>query len=94
MRRLYDVTLRWALRHSRFMLALTLVTIGVNIGLFLVIPKGFFPEQDTGRLSGTIQAEQDISFQAMKDKLTEVVDIIRSDPDVDSVSAFTGGGTG
>ncbi len=94
MRHLYDVTLRWALRHSRFMLALILVTIGVSIGLFFVIPKGFFPEQDTGRISGTIQAEQDISFQAMKNKLTEVVDIIRTDPDVDSVSAFTGGGTG
>jgi hydrophobe/amphiphile efflux-1 (HAE1) family protein len=94
MRHRYDVTLRWALRHSRFMLAVILVTIGVSIGLFFVIAKGFFPEQDTGRLSGTIQAEQDISFQAMKHKLTEVVDIIRSDPDVDSVTAFTGGGTG
>ena len=92
MRRRYDVTLRWALRHSRFMLTLILVTIGINVGLFFVIPKGFFPEQDTGRISGTIQAEQDISFQAMREKLTEVVDIIRSDPDVDSVSAFTGGG--
>src|SRR5512136_610203 len=92
--RRYDMTLRWALRHSRFMLALILVTIGVNVGLFFIIPKGFFPEQDTGRLGGTIQAEQDISFQAMRKKLTEVVNIIASDPDVDSVSAFTGGGTG
>ena len=90
----YDTTLRWALRHPRFMLSLTLAAIVVNVGLFLVIPKGFFPEQDTGRISGTIQAEQDISFQAMKEKLTEVVDIIRSDPDVDSASAFTGGGGG
>jgi len=90
----YDTTLRWALRHSRFMLSLTLAAVAVNVGLFLVIPKGFFPEQDTGRISGTIQAEQDISFQAMKEKLTEVVDIIRSDPDVDSASAFTGGGGG
>jgi len=94
LRGFYDVTLRWALSHSRFMLALILVTIGVNVGLFLVIPKGFFPEQDTGRLGGTIQAEQDISFQAMRKKLTQVVEIITSDPDVDSVSAFTGGGTG
>ena len=90
----YDTTLRWALRHPRFMLSLTLATVAVNVGLFIVIPKGFFPEQDTGRISGTIQAEQDISFQAMKEKLTEVVDIIRSDPDIDSVSAFTGGGGG
>jgi len=92
MRHLYDVTLRWALRHSLFMLVLLLVTIGVSVGLFIHIPKGFFPEQDTGRLSATIQAEQDISFQAMKDKLTEVVDIITSDPEVDYAAAFTGGG--
>jgi multidrug efflux pump len=90
----YEMTLRWALRHPRFMLALILVTIGVNIGLIFIIPKGFFPEQDTGRIGGTIQAEQDISFQAMRKKLTEVVDRITNDPDVDSVSAFTGGGTG
>jgi hydrophobe/amphiphile efflux-1 (HAE1) family protein len=90
----YDVTLRWALRHSRFMLTLTLVTAGINVGLFFIIPKGFFPEQDTGRISATIQAEQDISFQAMKDKFTEVVNIIRSDPEVDYVMGYTGGGTG
>jgi multidrug efflux pump len=94
MRHRYDVTLLWALRHSRFMLALILVTVAVSIGLFIIIPKGFFPEQDTGRLSGTIQAEQDISFQAMKGKLTEVVNIIRSDPEVDYVTAYTGGGAG
>ena len=94
MRRRYDVTLRWALRHPRLMLTLMVITIGITIGLSFLIPKGFFPEQDTGRISGTIQAEQDISFQAMKEKLTEVVDIIRSDPDVDSASAFTGGAGG
>jgi multidrug efflux pump len=94
MRHRYDVTLRWALRHPRFMLTLMLVTIAISVGLFSIVPKGFFPEQDTGRISGTIQAEQDISFQAMREKLTEVVDIIRSDPDVESVGAFTGGGGG
>ncbi len=94
MRRRYDITLRWALRHPRFMLTLMVATIVITIGLFFLVPKGFFPEQDTGRLSGTIQAEQDISFQAMNEKLTEVVDIIRNDPDVDSVSAFTGGAGG
>jgi len=90
----YDVTLRWALRHPRVMLTLMLVTIGISVGLFIVVPKGFFPEQDTGRLNGTIQAEQDISFQAMKEKMTKVVDIIRTDPEVDFVGAFTGGGGG
>ena len=94
MRHLYDVSLRWALRHSLFMLALLLVTIIVNIVLFIHIPKGFFPEQDTGRIMGVIQAEQDISFQAMEDKLTEVANIIRSDPEADYVTAYTGASAG
>jgi multidrug efflux pump len=76
------------------MLTLVMGAIGINVYLFVVVPKGFFPEQDTGRLGGTIQAEQDISFQAMREKLTGVVDIIRSDPDVDYVAGFTGGGGG
>ncbi len=91
MHRRYDITVSWALHHARFMLALTLLTVGVNIYLFVVIPKGFFPQQDTGRLGGSIQAAQDISFQAMRDKLTEVVKIIQSDPAVDQVAGFTGG---
>ena len=90
----YGLTLRWALRHPRIMLTLMLVTIGTNVVLFSRIPKGFFPEQDTGRINGTIQAEQDISFQAVREKLTEVVDIIRKDPDVVYAAAFTGGGGG
>jgi multidrug efflux pump len=90
----YRGSLGWALRHPRFMLTLTVLTLGINVGLFMVVPKGFFPEQDTGRISGVIQAAQDISFQAMRGKLSEVVDIIRSDPDVTSVTGFTGGGGG
>lgn len=92
--RTYERTLGWALRHSRLMLTLTLLTIAVNIGLFLVIPKGFFPEQDIGRITGTIRAAQDISFQALREKLKEVVEVIKSDPDVTDVTAFTGGGGG
>ena len=92
MRDLYDVTLKWALRHSRFMLGLTLATFIVNVCLFIVVPKGFFPETDTGRIRGTIQAEQDISFQIMKEKLTTVVNIIKEDPEVEYVAGFTGGG--
>jgi multidrug efflux pump len=88
----YEVTLAWALRHSRLMLLLTLVTIGVNVLLFILIPKGFFPEQDTGRITGNIQAAQDISFQAMEQKLARIVGIIKSDPDVEHVIGFTGGG--
>jgi multidrug efflux pump len=90
----YRSSLGWALRHPRFMLTLTMLTLVINLGLFFVVPKGFFPEQDSGRISGVIQAAQDISFQAMERKLSEVVDIIRSDPDVTSVTGFTGGGGG
>jgi multidrug efflux pump len=57
------------------------------------VPKGFFPQQDTGRISASIQAAQDISFQAMRQKLTEITEIIRTDPAVESVTAFSGGGT-
>ena len=72
MLRRYETSVAWALRHARFMLALTLLTVGVNIYLFVVVPKGFFPQQDTGRLGGAIQATQDISFQAMREKLVQV----------------------
>ncbi|MGC2062409.1 MAG: multidrug efflux RND transporter permease subunit [Thermodesulfovibrionales bacterium] len=90
----YERTLRWALDHRRFMLALTLLTVAVNIVLFVTIPKGFFPEQDTGRISGNIQAAQDISFQAMRGKLVQIINIIKQDPDVEYVTGFTGGGGG
>jgi hydrophobe/amphiphile efflux-1 (HAE1) family protein len=87
----YDTSLGWALRHPRFMLTLMLLTVVLNIALFIYIPKGFFPEQDIGRITGTIQASQDISFQAMREKLKEVVDIVKTDPDVTDVLGFTGG---
>ena len=88
----YERTLRWALGHSRITLFVMLVTIVVNVILFYLVPKGFFPEQDTGRLSGSIQAAQDISFQAMSEKLGQIVGMIQKDPDVEYVTAFTGGG--
>ena len=88
----YEKSLSWALRHPRFMLTLTVITLVTNIFLFIVVPKGFFPQQDTGRLTGSIQAAQDISFQAMKEKLAAIVDIIKDDPAVDNVIGFTGGG--
>ncbi|GFO55923.1 multidrug resistance protein MdtC [Geomonas sp. Red276] len=90
----YRQTLRWALRHHRITLAVMLTTLVVNGFLFYLVPKGFFPEQDTGRLAGSIQAAQDISFQAMSDKLKQVVAIVKTDPDVDYVVGFTGGGGG
>jgi len=88
----YARSLAWVLRHPRSMLALTLATMAVSIYLYTAVPKGFFPQQDTGRMFGNIQAAQDISFQAMRQKLTEVVDIIKGDPAVDTVTGFSGGG--
>jgi multidrug efflux pump len=90
----YEKSLRWALSHSRIMLVIIVVTIVTNGFLFYHVPKGFFPEQDTGRIAGTIQAAQDTSFQAMKGKLLDIVDIIKTDPDVTYVTGFTGGGGG
>jgi multidrug efflux pump len=89
----YDTTLKWALQHPRLMISLTLMTVVINIILFIAIPKGLFPQQDTGRLMGSIQASQDISFQSMSEKLKAVVDIIMADPAVDTVAAFSGGGS-
>ena len=88
----YEVTLAWALRHSRFMMVLLAGAIGLNFYLYSVVPKGFFPQQDTGRLVGSIQADQGISFQAMRGKVSTFVEIVRADPAVDTVVAFTGGG--
>src|SRR5438105_10024047 len=76
------------------MLSLTFATVPLNVYLFAIVPKGFFPQQDTGRLIGSIQAAQDTSFQAMRQKLTEVVGIIMTDPAVESVTGFSGGGGG
>ena len=94
MRDRYDVTLRWALRHSLFMLFVTLGTVAMSVFLLITAPKGFFPETDTGRIRGTIQAEQDISFQAMRQKLAAVIDIVKDDPEVLYAAGFTGGGGG
>jgi multidrug efflux pump len=92
--RAYDASLRLVLRHPRGVLAIAVLTIAVNAYLFVIVPKGFFPQQDTGRLTGAIQAAQDISFQAMQVKLTRVVGIISEDPAVDNVIGFTGGSGG
>ena len=94
MRNGYAGSLTWVLRHPRSMLALTLGTMAFSVYLYTIVPKGFFPQQDTGRMFGNIQAAQDISFQSMREKLTEVVDIIRKDPAVDTVIGFIGGSSG
>jgi multidrug efflux pump len=94
MRDEYEFALQWVLRHQPIMLGVTLATIALSGYLFYIVPKGFFPQQDTGRLTGNILADQDISFAAMKDKLQTLSSIVQQDPDVDTVSASTGGGYG
>jgi multidrug efflux pump len=88
----YRRSLGWTLRHGRLMMAILFVVICLNVFLYIKIPKGFFPQQDTGALVGTIQADQSISFQAMQRKLINIMDIIRADPAVSSIAGFTGGG--
>ncbi|ALL69787.1 Cobalt-zinc-cadmium resistance protein CzcA (plasmid) [Paraburkholderia caribensis MBA4] len=91
MREGYARTLDWSLRHPLLMMSLLLVTIALNVFLYIAIPKGFFPQEDTGRLIGGIQGDQSVSFQAMETKLKQLMQIVRSDPAVASVVGFTGG---
>ena len=92
--RLYDRALRVVLRHQFVVLLLTLGTVVLTAYLYKAIPKGFFPQQDTGRISGYIQGDQDISFAAMSQKLRQFTDVVMQDPAVDTVTSFTGGGGG
>ncbi len=87
----YRVSLDWALRHSGLMLAILLATISLNVYLYKIVPKGFFPQQDTGKLIGGIKADQSISFQAMRAKLVTLVNIVDKDPAVAQVVGFTSG---
>ncbi|MDI6425856.1 multidrug efflux RND transporter permease subunit MdtC [Cronobacter dublinensis] len=87
----YARSLGWVLNHARLVGVVLLATIALNVWLYISIPKTFFPEQDTGRLMGGIQADQSISFQAMRGKLQDFMKIIRDDPAVDNVTGFTGG---
>ena len=90
----YSAALRVVLRHPAITAAVLLVTIGMNAYLFVAVPKGFFPEQDAGQMMGMIQAQQNISFQAMERKVKKFVDIVVADPAVSHVVAFTGGSGG
>ena len=91
MQRGYARTLGWALAHPRLIVLVLLATVGLNVYLYIIVPKGFFPQQDTGRIVGGIQADQSTSFQAMKGKFSEMMRIVQADPAVDSVAGFTGG---
>ena len=88
----YERTLDWALHNPRFMMLLLLATIGFNVYLYIAIPKGFFPQQDTGQLQGGIRGDASSSFQLMKRKLTEVAKIIQDDPAVSTVTGSVGSG--
>jgi len=88
----YKKTLYWALHHPRFMLLTMLLTIICTVILFIIVPKGFFPQQDTGQISGVMQTDQNISFQAINKKLGQFVNIVLHDPAVENVIGFTGGG--
>jgi multidrug efflux pump len=92
MRSNYERTLDWALRHRRIMVGVIFATIALNIFLYIVIPKGLFPQQDTGQLRGGIRGDAASSFQLMKGKLQEVAAIIQADPAVDTVTGSVGSG--
>ena len=88
----YRKTLTVALEHPASVMLILAVVVGLNFYLYSVIPKGFFPQEDAGRLIGSIQADQSISFQLMQQKLMQFVTIIKQDPAVETVVGFTGGG--
>ena len=90
----YARSLSWALRHRALVTFILLATIGLNVVLFTFIPKGFFPQEDTGMLQGGIVADQSTSFQRMRGKLAELMSIVGSDPAVQSVAGYTGNGSG
>jgi multidrug efflux pump len=87
----YERSLRWALRHARLVGFGLILTVVLNVVLFVVVPKGFFPEQDTGLLIGTVQADQSISFQSMDKKMKAIEAVMQHDPAVASVAGYTGG---
>jgi len=94
MRDFYGRTLRVALDNPRMVMLVLAGTVALNFYLFAIVPKGFFPQQDTGTLMGNLRADQSISFQAMITKLRSVMSIVQSDPAVQDVVGFTGGGSG
>ena len=90
----YERSLGWALQHSRLVLCVFFGAMVLNIVLFIIVPKGFFPEQDTGRMIGSLQADQSVSFQLMTQKLRQMMEIVQQDPAVEHVVGYTGVGSG
>jgi hydrophobe/amphiphile efflux-1 (HAE1) family protein len=87
----YEMGLRWVLRHQKLVLTITVLTFVLNVYLYILVPKGFFPEQDTGRIGGQVQGQQDVSFPDLKGKVLELAAIVGRDPGVADVTAFAGG---
>ncbi len=90
---IYAAALRWVLRRQLFTLGVTIATACLSVYLYVIVPKGFFPQQDTGRISGSVQAAQDISFKSMSSKMRQFVRIVMQDPAVDTIVGFAGGNT-
>ena len=90
--RMYRRSLAWSLRHQPVLWLILAATVALNVSLYQTIPKGFFPQQDTGRIFGSIRADQSSSFQAMQQRLDQFMAIVRADPAVEHVTGFTGGG--
>ena len=89
----YRHSLTWVLQHQPLTLIVTILVACLSVYLYIIVPKGFFPQQDTGRLGGSVQAAQDISFQAMRGKMERYVKIVMTDPAVNTVVGFAGGNT-
>ncbi len=87
----YEITLAWVLRHPRLTMLATLATVGLSVWLYIIVPKGFFPQQDTGRLIGNLMADQDTSFPAMAKLMQQFAAVVADDPAVENVVAFAGG---
>ncbi|HEY1057528.1 MAG TPA: multidrug efflux RND transporter permease subunit [Limnobacter sp.] len=88
----YRKSLAWSIRHTGLVMVLLMATVALNVYLYIHIPKGFFPQQDTGRLLGFIRGDQSISYQAMEGKMNQLMAIVQADPDVSAVVGFVGGG--
>jgi multidrug efflux pump subunit AcrB len=88
----YERGLRWVLRRQGLIMTITILTVALNIYLFILVPKGFFPQQDTGRIGGQIRGQQDVSFDALRTKMLQLAAIVGRDPGVQNVMAFVGGG--
>jgi multidrug efflux pump subunit AcrB len=89
----YDVGLKWVLKHQQFTMLVAFATLVATIWLYIIVPKGLLPQQDTGMILGVTDSAQSISFKGMVERQLEIAEIVRQDPDVQSVATFVGGGS-